>query len=125
MIQLDTKIRNIRFIAELTKFGMIPAQAALDYLKACLDSFVGHNLDLISNFLETCGPFLVSSTEEAVQRRVNNYIDFMWRLKEKDTIPSAQMTSLEGAYYACRPSKGPAHIFAKKNESLTVVQQYI
>ena len=49
----------------------------------------------------------------------------MWRLKEKETIPSAQMNNLVGAYYMCRPSKGPAHIFAKKNESLTVVQQYI
>ena len=47
----------------------------------------------------------------------------MWRLKEKETIPSAQMNNLVGAYYMCRPSKGPAHIFAKKNESLTVVQQ--
>lgn len=52
-------------------------------------------------------------------------LDFMWRLKEKETIPSAQMNNLVGAYYMCRPSKGPAHIFAKKNESLTVVQQYI
>ena len=51
-------------------------------------------------------------------------LDFMWRLKEKETIPSAQMNNLVGAYYMCRPSKGPAHIFAKKNESLTVVQQH-
>ena len=49
----------------------------------------------------------------------------MWRLKEKETISSAQMNNLLGAYYMCRPSKGPAHLFAKKNESLTVVQQYI
>ena len=125
VVKVETKVRNIRFIGELTKFGMYSPTAALDCLKTCLDSFIGHNLDLISNLLETCGPFLTNSPDEAVSRRVSNLLDFMWRLKEKEAIPSAQMNNLVGAYYLCRPSKGPAHIFAKKNESLTVVQQYI
>ena len=66
VVTLETKVRNIRFIGELTKFGMYSAYAALDCLKTCLDSFIGHNLDLISNLLETCGPFLVNSSDEAV-----------------------------------------------------------
>ena len=66
VVTLETKIRNIRFIGELTKFGMYSAYAALDCLKTCLDGFIGQNLDLISNLLETCGPFLVNSTNDAV-----------------------------------------------------------
>ena len=69
-ISTQAKIKNVRFIAELVKFGMVPESQILDYLKKCLDDFVGTNIDLVSNLLETCGLFLVNSLDEAVQRRI-------------------------------------------------------
>jgi regulator of nonsense transcripts 2 len=66
VVQIERQVRNIRYIAELTKFNLVPANVALEYLKTLLDNFIGNNLDLISNFLETCGPFLVNSKDEAV-----------------------------------------------------------
>ena len=71
---------------------------ALDCLKACLDDFIGSNIDLVSNFLETCGPFLVNSKDENITRRINNLLDFMWRLKEKEVISSMQTNNLESAF---------------------------
>lgn len=106
-ISPQTKIRNIRFIGELVKFGIFSTSQALDCLKACLDNFIGTNIDLVSNFLETCGPFLVNFEDENVTLRINNLLDYMWRLKEKETISSMQTNSLESSYYACRPEKNP------------------
>ena len=88
VIKVDVKVRNIRFIGELTKFGLIPAQETLSYLKRLSDEFIGHNIDLISNVLEVCGPFLVRSVDESVQRVANNILDRLIRLKEKELIPS-------------------------------------
>ena len=68
MVPLETQVMNIRYISELTKFSLIPQNVALEYLRQLLDNFIGHNLDLISNFLEACGPYLVSSKDDAIQR---------------------------------------------------------
>lgn len=55
-------------------------------------------------------------------------LDILWRLKEKDTLPSKQLYNLEGAYYMCRPhlaAKNTAQVHTLKAESLSLVQQYI
>lgn len=36
LIKIETKVRNIRFIAELTKFGASPVQLALECLSSLL-----------------------------------------------------------------------------------------
>jgi hypothetical protein len=60
---------------------------ALECLSICLDNFIGHNLELIGNLLETCGPYLTKHKDESVVLKANNMLDIMWRLKEKDTLP--------------------------------------
>ena len=98
-ISPQAKIKNVRFIGELVKFRLIGTTHALDCLKKCLDNFIGSNIDLVSNLLETAGPFLVNSLDEAVRLRVQNLLDYMWRLKEKETMSSMQSNSLESSYY--------------------------
>lgn len=110
LIKIETKVRNIRFIGELTKFGVSAPQLALECLNQCLDTFIGHNLELISNLLEVCGPYLTRYKDESISLKINNMLDIMWRLKEKDTLPQKQMYNLEGAYYMCRP-----HLAIHKN----------
>jgi hypothetical protein len=70
----------------------------LECLSTCLDTFIGHNLELISNLLETAGPYLTRHSDESVTLKINNMLDIMWRLKEKETLPQKQMYNLEGAY---------------------------
>ena len=97
----------------------------MDCLKKCLDNFIGTNIDLVSNLLETAGPFLVNSLDEAVRLRVQNLLDYMWRLKEKETMSSMQSNSLESSYYLCRPEKNPQNVFNGKNgtqSQLTIEQ---
>ena len=121
-ISPQNKVRNIRFIGELTKFSLFSTSQALDCLKACLDNFIGTNIDMVSNFLEVCGPFLVNSLDETVVLRINNLLDYMWRLKEKETISSMQTNSLEAAYYACRPDKNAQNTFNKGNVSTLTIE---
>jgi len=99
---------------------------ALDCLKKCLDDFLGTNIDLVGNFVETAGPFFVNSTDEAVRKRIQNLLDYMWRLKEKEPMSSMQSNSLESAYYLCRPDKNPHNTTKLQLQSqLSPVQQYI
>lgn len=39
VIKMESKIRNIRFLGELTKFGVCPSRVILECLKKCLDDF--------------------------------------------------------------------------------------
>jgi regulator of nonsense transcripts 2 len=87
LIKIETKLRNIKFIAELTKFGVSAPQLALECLSFCLESFIGHNLELIAALLETCGPYLTRQADESVTLKINNMLDILWRLKEKETLP--------------------------------------
>ena len=87
-ISPQAKIKNVRFIGELVKFKLISTTQSMDCLKKCLDNFIGTNIDLVSNLLETVGPFLVNSLDEAVQLRIQNLLDYMWRLKKKETMSS-------------------------------------
>lgn len=68
--------------------------------------------------------------DDSIQLKINNMLDIMWRLKEKETLPQKQMFNLEGAYYMCRPhlavhKNATQLLFARKGDNLSLVQQYI
>jgi len=108
IINYDVKIRNIRFMGELTKFGIYFENATeklIENLKQCLDNFHGQNIEIICNLLESCGRFLLNTLDQANLTKLNDLIDLMWRLKEKEKISSRQMSSIEQAYFMCRPGK--------------------
>jgi len=109
LINYDVKIRNIRFQGELAKFGIyfesVPDKI-LENMKQCLDNFQGQNIEVVCNLLESCGRYLLNAlTEKSTLQKLNDQIDFMWRLKEKEKISSRQLGSIEQAYYMCRPNK--------------------
>jgi regulator of nonsense transcripts 2 len=47
VVKIEAKLRNIRFLGELTKFGVCPPQTVLECLKKCLDDFQPHNVEVI------------------------------------------------------------------------------
>jgi len=56
-----------------------------------LENFIGCNIELLSNLLETCGSYLLKQKFDAIPAKTNNLLDILWRLKEKETIPSHQL----------------------------------
>jgi len=71
-INIETKVKNIRFLSELVKFKICPVTTILQCLRMLLDDFVYHNIDLACNLLETCGRFLYLTPESHV--RINNMV---------------------------------------------------
>ncbi|KAL9226515.1 hypothetical protein vseg_002321 [Gypsophila vaccaria] len=107
-MNIETKIRNIRFIGELCKFKIAPAGLVFSCLKVCLDDFSHHNIDVACNLLETCGRFLYRSPETSV--RMANMLEILMRLKNVKNLDPRHSTLVENAYYLCKPPERPARI---------------
>ncbi|KAL5733396.1 hypothetical protein ACOSQ2_033088 [Xanthoceras sorbifolium] len=107
-MNIETKIRNIRFIGELCKFKIAPAGLVFTCLKACLDDFTHHNIDVACNLLETCGRFLYRSPETTV--RMANMLEILMRLKNVKNLDPRHATLVENAYYLCKPPERSARV---------------
>ncbi|KAK3023907.1 hypothetical protein RJ639_043450, partial [Escallonia herrerae] len=107
-MNIETKIRNIRFIGELCKFKIAPAGLVFSCLKACLDDFSHHNIDVACNLLETCGRFLYRSPETSV--RMANMLEILMRLKNVKNLDPRHSTLVENAYYLCKPPERSARV---------------
>ncbi|CAK9142961.1 unnamed protein product [Ilex paraguariensis] len=107
-MNIETKIRNIRFIGELCKFKIAPPGLVFSCLKACLDDFTHHNIDIACNLLETCGRFLYRSPETAL--RMTNMLEILMRLKNVKNLDPRHSTLVENAYYLCKPPERSARV---------------
>ncbi|CAG8606881.1 31439_t:CDS:10, partial [Gigaspora margarita] len=116
---LETKIKNIRFLSELTKFRITPQHIIFHCLKVVIDDFANQNIDIACNLLETCGRFLFKSPETNV--RMGNMLDIMMRKKSVQHLDNRQLLMVENAYYQCNPPDRTATV--KKERS--VMEQYI
>lgn len=107
-INIESKIRNIRFIGELCKFKIAPSGLIFSCLKACLDDFTHHNIDVACNLLETCGRFLYRSPETTI--RMSNMLEILMRLKNVKNLDPRHSTLVENAYYLCKPPERSARV---------------
>ncbi|KAJ6852239.1 regulator of nonsense transcripts UPF2 [Iris pallida] len=105
---IETKIKNIRFIGELCKFKIAPSGLVFTCLKACLDDFTHHNIDVACNLLETCGRFLYRSPETTI--RMANMLEILMRLKNVKNLDPRHSTLVENAYYLCKPPERSARV---------------
>ena len=62
-ILIESKIKNVRFLGELTKFNACPKAETLFCLKLLLEDFSHHHIEMACNLLETCGRYLYRSPE--------------------------------------------------------------
>ncbi|XP_047315125.1 regulator of nonsense transcripts UPF2 isoform X1 [Impatiens glandulifera] len=107
-MNIETKIRNIRFIGELCKFKIASPGLVFGCLKTCLDDFSHHNIDVACNLLETCGRFLYRSPETSV--RMANMLEILMRLKNVKNLDPHHSTLVENAYYLCKPPERSARV---------------
>ncbi|KAJ2993051.1 hypothetical protein HDV02_002697 [Globomyces sp. JEL0801] len=76
---IEEKLKNIRFIGELTKFKVTPSHIVFHCLKVLLEDFNFHNVEITCSLLETCGRFLYFNPETNV--RTANFLDILLRKK--------------------------------------------
>ncbi|BDA48017.1 Regulator of nonsense transcripts 2 [Coccomyxa sp. Obi] len=98
---LEARLRNARYLAELTKFRLAPFGTFFSLLKSLLDDFVGHNVDAAAALVETAGRFLYRLPE--TQTRISNMLEVMMKLKNSRNLDARQSMLLDNAYYAVRP----------------------
>lgn len=98
---LETRIKNIRYLSELTKFRVVPAHTIFHSFKVALDDFTNHNIDIVCNLLETCGRFLLKSPETGA--RTSGMLETVMRKKTVQHLDSRYATMVENAYYQANP----------------------
>ncbi|KAG2224950.1 hypothetical protein INT45_000071 [Circinella minor] len=115
--------RNIRLLSELTKFQVVPAHTIFHVFKIALDDFTHQNIDIVCNLLETCGRYLLKSTETSV--RMNNMLEVVMRKKNVQHMDNRQMLMIENAYYQANPPDRTAIVEKERSPMELYVRKLI
>ncbi|XP_014362200.2 regulator of nonsense transcripts 2 [Papilio machaon] len=105
-INIESKIKVVRFIGELVKFDLYSKMEALYCLKVLLHDFQHHHIEMACNLLETCGRFLYCNAE--THQRTMIYLQQMMRKKTVSALDSRYVTQIENAFYYVCPPETPA-----------------
>ncbi|KAI9841526.1 MAG: hypothetical protein M1837_000627 [Sclerophora amabilis] len=97
---------NIRYLAELTKFGMVPEHVLFHCLKVSLDEFSRMNIDIICNLLENCGRYLLRNPETSP--RMASFLETLQRKKTAQHIGQHERMLIENALYYVNPPQRAA-----------------
>lgn len=114
-----SKIWNARFLAELTKFRVCPPNTVLNFLKQCLDDFIGYNVHVACELVDSCGRWLVNLPETRV--RASNMLDHMTHLKNSKALHVTLEILIDNALQTARP---PERV-VKAVKQIPPIHQYI
>ncbi|PNS16817.1 hypothetical protein CAC42_4781 [Sphaceloma murrayae] len=102
----QVRMTNIRYIAELTKFGVVPEHVVFHCLKVCLDDFSRMNIEIIANLLENCGRYLLRSPETSP--RMASFLETLQRKKGAQHLGQQERMLIENAVYYVNPPERAA-----------------
>jgi regulator of nonsense transcripts 2 len=117
----QARLGNIRYLAELTKFGVVPEHVIFHCLKVSLDDFSRMNIEIICNLLENCGRYLLRNPE--MSPRMASFLDTLKRKKSVQHIGQQERMLIENAVYYVDPpmraaiqqkERTPVHLFIRK-----------
>lgn len=100
-INIESKIKVVRYIGELVKFNLYSKIEGLYCLKVLLHDFSHHHIEMACNLLEVCGRFLFCSADS--HQRTKVYLEQMMRKKAVMALDSRYVTQIENAYYYVNP----------------------
>ena len=100
-IHVESKVKTVRFIGEMTKFGIIPAADTLNCLKILVLEFSPHTIEMACALLETCGRFLLRSPASHLRTKV--LVEQMIRKRTVKALDQRYNTLIDNAWYACDP----------------------
>ena len=97
---------NIRYLAELTKFGVVPEHIIFHCLKVGLDDFPRMNIEIICNLLENCGRYLLRNPETSP--RMASFFETLQRKKSAQHMGQQERMLIENALYYVDPPQRAA-----------------
>ncbi|KAF9908195.1 hypothetical protein EC991_010121 [Linnemannia zychae] len=116
----ESRVKNIKFLSELVKFGLTPLPIIFHCLKVLLEDFVPQNIIVACALLETCGRFLkLKSTTTAT--RLDALLDILKRKKAALHLEPRFLLMIDNAYYQCNP---PEQSTRQKRE-VPPIEQFI
>ncbi|KAG5683793.1 hypothetical protein PVAND_013057 [Polypedilum vanderplanki] len=119
-INIESKIKAVRYIGEMTKFALYPRLEALMCLKLLLSNFQHHHIEMTCSFLEVCGMYLYNCKDSRL--RTSALLEQMMRLKKAMTLDTRHATQIENCYYLVKPPEGGIKV---KQKIRTPIQMYI
>ncbi|TGZ65650.1 hypothetical protein CRM22_005760 [Opisthorchis felineus] len=120
-LNLESKLKIVRFIGELVKFRIFPTHQALGLLKQLLPQFVHHNIEMACALLDTCGRFLYRLPTS--HKRTKVYLEVMLRKKTALHMDQRYTIMIENTYYYCNPPPSTRHV--AESVHLTPTMQYL
>ena len=97
----QARLGNIRYLAELTKFGVVPEHVIFHCLKVSLDEFSRMNIEIICNLLENCGRYLLRNPDTSP--RMTSFLETLKRKKSVQHIGQQERMLIENAVYYVDP----------------------
>ncbi|KAL3955272.1 hypothetical protein ACCO45_010835 [Purpureocillium lilacinum] len=102
----QVRLSNIRYLAELTKFGAVPEHVVFHCLKVSLDDFSRMNIEILCNLIENCGRYLLKNPDTAP--RMASFLETLQRKKSVQHIGQPERMLIDNAVYYVDPPERPA-----------------
>ncbi|EAU32936.1 conserved hypothetical protein [Aspergillus terreus NIH2624] len=102
----QVRMSNVRYLAELTKFGVVPEHIIFHCFKVSLDDFSRVNIEIIGHLLENCGRYLLRNPETSP--RMASFLETLGRKKTVQHLSQQERMIIENAVYYVDPPPRPA-----------------
>ncbi|XP_073833077.1 UPF2 regulator of nonsense mediated mRNA decay isoform X1 [Musca autumnalis] len=100
-LNIESKIKVVRFMGEMVKFGLLKKFDALSCLKILLRDFQHHQIEMACAFIEVAGVYLYNCKD--TRWLMNTFLDQMMRLKTATALDSRHAAQVENVYYLVKP----------------------
>ena len=117
----ESKVKNIRYIIELTKFHVCPPIVVLTCMHACILQFSNYTVPALSTICEYCGYWLHKNA--VTTAKFNQYVDTIKLLKQQKFMDLESLLQLDNALNNILPQ--PTNTINQQIKSRPVLHQYI
>lgn len=104
----QVRLSNIRYLAELTKFSIVPEHVVFHCLKVSLDDFSRMNIEILCNLIENCGRYLLRNPETSP--RMASFLETLQRKKSAHHLGQPERMLIDNAVYYVDPPERPAMV---------------
>ncbi|KAJ2007145.1 mRNA decay protein [Coemansia thaxteri] len=108
---METRLKNVKYIAELTKFKVAPLHISFRCAKITLEQFHAQNVEVLCALLEGCGRFLLA--QPATSDRVASLLEILVRKRRALNLDERTNLLIDNACQACNPMLARAEQAAK------------
>lgn len=119
----QVRMINIRYLAELTKFGIVPEHVIFHCFKVSLDDFSRMNIEIIANLLENCGRYLLRNPETGP--RMISFLETLGRKKSAQHLGQQERMLIENAMYYVDPPERAAILQKERTPTDLFIRQLV